>query len=500
MDSPSLTVIRQARVTDPACDTGALIDIMVEGGRITALTGPEEISTPDARYIDAAGCLVMPGLINGHTHAHGGLGRGAVPDRVTLETFLVFSAAINGERSVADIHLSAQLTALELLRKGCTSCFDMALELPGPSVSGLMAVGEAYQRVGLRAVVAPMLADRTLYQAYPDMTAALPASTRTRVEQMNMPSAQALLTVWRETQASWPFDRQRVQLGIAPTIPLHCSDELLQGCGQLSKQFGIPLQTHLSESKLQAMLGREMQGESPVARLARLGCLTPRTSVAHAVWLDDADRALLAQHGVAAVHNPLSNLRLGSGLADVRRLLDADVNVAIGTDASNTSDGQNLFEAMRMAALLSRLTSADVDQWIDAETALHMASAGGAKVLGLPDQLGQLKTGQLADLIFIDLNQTHYVPLRHLTRQFVFAESGHGLRRVMVHGQTVLLDDQVLGIDEVAVRREAERAARRLDAACVTARGFAQHMLPALSAYCCQANGLPFPVQRRLTD
>jgi 5-methylthioadenosine/S-adenosylhomocysteine deaminase len=494
----TLTVIRQARVMDPAVDAGVLVDIAIRGGHIEGITALNEIGHADAHNLDATGHLVMPGLVNGHTHAHGALGRGAVPDRVTLETFLAMSAAINGERSLADIQLSAQLTAVELLRKGCTACFDMALELPAPSVQGLLAVGEAYQAVGLRAVVAPMLADRTLYQAYPDMAMALPPKTIHRVEQLRMPDAAGLLAVWREAHQAWPFDRQQVQLGIAPTIPLHCSDELLEGCGRLSAEFNIPLQTHLSESKLQAMLGRQMQGESPVQSLARLGCLSPRTSVAHAVWLDDNDMALLAQHGVTAVHNPLSNLRLGSGLAAVRQMLDARVDVAVGTDGSNTSDGQNLFEAMRMAAYLSRLTTADTSQWVDADTALRMTSVTGPQVIGLGGHMGQIAAGQLADLLFIDLNQPHYVPLRHLLRQMVFAESGHGLRRVMVHGRIVLDEGQVLGIDEAKLQREADLAARRLDAACTAARGFAENMLPTLAAYCCQANALPFSVQRRL--
>jgi guanine deaminase len=504
------TVIRKARVMDAAIDTGVLVDIAVRDGRIERITGPGEIGRADVDNLDASGHLLMPGLVNGHTHAHGGLGRGAVPDRVTLETFLALSAAINGERTVADIQLSARLTAVELLRKGCTACFDMALELPAPSVQGLLAVGQAYQEAGLRAVVAPMLADRTLYQAYPDMAAALPPELRGRVAQLRMPDAATLLTTWRDARQAWTLDKPDghrgtgpgVRLGIAPTIPLHCSDELLEGCGRLSREFGIPLQTHLSESKLQALLGRQTQhdrqGESPVQRLARLGCLGPLTSVAHAVWLDDEDMALLARHGVTAVHNPLSNLRLGSGLAAVRRMLDAGIDVAVGTDASNTSDGQNLFEAMRMAAYLSRLSDADPARWVDADTALHMASVNGPKVLGLGGQAGLAAEGQFADLLFIDLSQAHYMPLRHLLRQLVFAESGHGLRRVMVHGRIVLDDGQVLGIDEAKLAHEAEQAARRLDAACEAARGFAHQMLPALTAYCCQVNAQPFFIERRL--
>jgi 5-methylthioadenosine/S-adenosylhomocysteine deaminase len=200
-------------------------DLLVEDGCIREIGAPGQFAAAieSARVIDATDRLVIPGLVNGHTHAHGGLGRGAVAD-VALEGFLAASPSINGQRGLDDIALSATLTGAELLKKGCTALFDMALEFPLPSVAGLHAVANAYASVGIRAVVAPMMADRTLYQAYPELLASLPEAMQPGLATLRASDSEACLAVVRQAAEDWPFDSDRVRLGIAPTIPLHCSD------------------------------------------------------------------------------------------------------------------------------------------------------------------------------------------------------------------------------------------------------------------------------------
>jgi 5-methylthioadenosine/S-adenosylhomocysteine deaminase len=460
-------------------------DVLIGDGTIQAVGPPGSHPTPGVAAVDAHDCLVIPGLTNGHTHAHGALGRGAVPDRISLEGFLAYAPAIGGQRSIDDVRLSATLCAVELARKGCTSCIDMAAQLPMPTLEGLIAVGQAYADVGVRAVVAPMISDRTLYQAYPALVAALPDRIRAQALGMTPPSARALLDVCRRAQLEWPFDRRQVQLGVGPAIPLHCSDELLQGCGELAREFGVPLQTHLLESRLQA-LAQGRGAESTVRRLHRLGCLGPGTSLAHGVWLDDEDMALIAASGATLVHNPASNLRLGSGVAPLRKLLSAGVRVAVGTDASNTSDGQNMFEAMRLAAYLSRTEAPDWNSWVSAGEAFELGTAAASKAMGLDGLLGRVQPGYLADLVLLDLGQPHFVPLRHPLRQLVFAENGSGVRRVLVGGKTIFADGRVPGVDEAALRQRAQQAAARLDRACAGAAEFAAAAYPALAAFCCQ--------------
>ena len=446
----------------------AAADVLVRDGVIAEVGAGVQA---DAERVPAGGCLVLPGFRNGHTHAHGALARGAVPDRISLEGFLAAAPALVGQRSVEDIRLSALLCAVELAHKGVTSCIDMAGQLPVPTVEGILAVGEAYAQVGLRAVVAPMVSDRTLYQAYPALSGSLPPALQAQARAIAPPDAQALLDVLREAQRRWPFDRTQVQLGVGPAIPLHCSDALLAGCAALAREFDAPLQTHLLESRLQALA--QGDGESTVQRLQRLGCLGPNTSLAHGVWLDDADLRAIAASGATLVHNPASNLRLGSGHARLRQWLDAGVRVALGTDASNTSDGQNMFEATRLASYLSRTVTPDWAQWVDAHEAFGLAT-GNARV----------RAGERADLVLLDLAQPHFTPLRQPLAQLVFGESGAGVRRVLVGGRTVFAGGRVTGVDEAALRRHAQERATALDAACAPAAAWFAQALPTLASFC----------------
>jgi guanine deaminase len=487
-------LLRGGRVLSPGHDRGEPVDILLCGETIAALGAPGALDDAAHDTIDVSDSLVLPGLTNGHTHSHAGLARGLVADRTGLEGFLACSGALNGARTVDDLRLSALLSAAELLRHGGTSCIDMTVQAPVPSVEGILAVADAYRQVGLRAVVMPMLADRTVYQAYPALLRALPEPQRSTMAALQAPRAGALMAACWAAQQAWPHDRALIQLGIGPTIPMHCSDALLADCARMSAQYSVPLQTHLLESRLQAVLGRdqssELAGEGPVQRLQRLGCLGPRTTVAHGVWLTDAEIPLLQAAGVTLVHNPPSNLRLGSGVAPLRQMLRAGLSVAIGTDSSNTSDGQHLFEAIRLGSTLSRLASPVCEDWVSVDEVLALATQGGARALGLGDRLGRIAPGCLADLVVIDLTRPPYVPLHHLARQLVLGESGANVRRVFVNGRPVLADGRVLGIDEVALRVQAEAAASRLAEAQHEARAQAALIAPCLSAF---AASLPMP-------
>ncbi len=486
----------------PSADAPARpADVLIHQGRIQALGAPGAFAgAVVARTLDATDRLLIPGLVNGHTHAHGALGRGAVPD-VALEGFLAASPAINGQRALDDLALSATLTAVELLKKGCTAAYDMCGEWPAPSLAGLHAVAGAYASVGLRAVVAPMLADRTLYQALPELLAALPADLQPRLAALQAPGPAAQLALLDDAARHWPFDADQVRLGIAPTIPLHCSDGFLQACAALAAAHGLPLQTHLAESAAQAALGPQRYGHSLVAQLAALGwpaMLQGRWSVAHAIWITDADIATLAQAGATAVHNPLSNLRLGSGVAPVQRMRAQGLAVGLGSDGANTSDTQNLFEAARLAVGLSRLVGSDESQWLSPADGLRMATEHSARVLGWAGQIGRIAAGYQADLVLLDLAQPVYVPLRDALRQLVLGENGAAVDRVLVGGRLVVDGGRVLTVDEAALRRRAQAAAERLDVRNAEGRHLAALLRPGVSAWCCGMGGAGLHLARKL--
>jgi 5-methylthioadenosine/S-adenosylhomocysteine deaminase len=457
----SQTVIREGLVLQR--DGSALPrDLLIEDGQIVAIDNPGFPVSGDAEIVSASDRLLIPGLVNSHTHSHGALNRGAVDDKVSLEMFLTGGGVSTHGRGLEDKYLSAALSAAEMIRRGCTACFDLTVEFPEPSRDGMSAVARAYQDAGMRAVVAPMIADRTIYQALPGLLDALPEGLRSHYAGLSAPPIAQTLDTCRDILASWPFDSRFIRPALGPTIPLHCSDGFLTACADLARAHGVRLQTHLAESRAQAAIGQTRYGTSLVAHLEKLGFLSDRLSVAHAIWLERDDIRRLSAHGVKAAHNPSSNLRLGSGIAPVREMLRERVTVGIGTDASNTSDGQNMFEATRLSSYLSRVDGFAADEWISADEALGMATEGSAKVLGF-EKIGRLAVGYDADIVFLGLDSPHFVPLRSPLMQLVFGENAASVKTVMIGGRIVLHDGKLLTLDEAALRARAQEAARRLD-------------------------------------
>ena len=459
-------------------DTRALL---IRDGLIAAVIDGE--GPADVPVMDATDRIIIPGLVNGHTHSHGALGRGGVAPDATLETFLTGASALNGQRSVDDLRLSAELSAAEMIRKGCTACFDLSVELPGPTVAGIHAVAMAYHEAGLRAVVAPMISDRTLFQALPGLLEAFDPAMRAALAAITLPPWQETLATVRAAIAAWPVPVTRVRPGIGPAIPLHCADDFLIACATLAEALDIPLQTHLAETRMQQVAAQARYGTTLTAHLDGLGVISPRFSGAHGVWLNAEEGARLAAQGAGIVHNPLSNLRLGSGTAPVRALLDAGVRMGVGTDASNTSDGQNMFEAMRLAATLSRAQAAAPDRWVTVPEAFVMATEGSARIMGLA-RTGRIAPGWTADLLFLDRDYGHYVPLRDALSQIVLAENGGALRDVMIDGQMVMQDQRLTTLDEASLAARARAAAARLDAANTEARLKAEAAATITRSFC----------------
>ena len=458
-------------------------DMLIQDGVIAAIENPGFAVSADAEVISADDRLLIPGLVNAHTHSHGALNRGAVDDKVSLEMFLTGAGATTQSRGLDDKYLSTALSAAELIRKGCTACFDLCAEFPGPSREGVSAIARAYRDAGMRAVVAPMIADRTIYQALPGLLDSLPTRFREQCEKLAAAPAGQTLDTCEDILKTWEFDRRWIRPGIGPTIPLHCSDEFMLRCAHLAREHGVAIQTHLAESAAQAALGITRYGKSLVAHLGELNFLSGRLSAAHAIWLDDNDIARLADKGVSVSHNPCSNLRLGSGVAPARTMLDAGVNVGIGTDASNTSDGQNMFEATRLASYLSRIDGHDTERWLSAREALHCATEGSAKALGF-ETIGRLAPGYEADIVFLRLDSPHFVPLRAPLVQMVFGETGASVHTVMIGGRVVFHDGKLLTLDEAALRKEAQEAAGRLDDANASAYATSATLSRLVGSFC----------------
>src|SRR3981189_157474 len=264
------TILRGGRVLDIAAGTAEPADILIEDDTIREI-GPPGIAAPEgAAVVSAERKLIHPGLVNAHTHAHGNLAKG-MGDRWTLELLLTAAPWLTGNRDPDDIHLTAQLGAVEMVLKGCTACYDLFVEFPLPTRDGIARVAAAYQEVGMRAVIAPMVADRTFYEAIPGLHDALPEALRGQVAALRLAPGAATLEAIRAALEDWSFDRDRARPPAAPTIPHHCSDDFILGCAALARDFDLGLHSHVAESKVQAIAGLRLSGKTLTAPLEEIG-------------------------------------------------------------------------------------------------------------------------------------------------------------------------------------------------------------------------------------
>jgi 5-methylthioadenosine/S-adenosylhomocysteine deaminase len=474
---------------------GEHADLLVDGDTIVAVLAPGEAVSDDVHRIDATNRLLIPGLINSHTHATAALTK-CMADRWSLELLLNAAAYTAGGRTNEYKYLSAKIGALEMVRKGCTACYDLAVEIPAPSVEGIDAVARAYADVGMRAVIAPMMADRTFYQAIPGLIDAMPAPLRERAQSFRATPYDVSLSTCRTLVENWRWDRTQLAPALGPTIPHHCSDEFLTGCRDLANAHGIGIQMHVAESKVQAVVAPRIYQTTLVGHLHELGLLAPNFTAAHAVWLDDVDIARLADTGASVAHNPGSNMKLGSGLAVAWKLRDRGVNFGIGTDGCISSDNQNMFEAMRMAAFVSRVQGPDPRNWLSAAQAFEAATVGGARALGMEKSIGQLAPGYKADVVFLDLTTINYVPLNNPLLHVVFCEDATGVDRVMVGGRMLVEGGKVLDADMPKLAAEAGAAVGQLEQINAGAREFVHAFEPVVLDYCVGLAREPYPVQR----
>jgi len=278
----AFSILRGGRMLDIAAGTAEPADILVEDDTIREIGPPGCPAPADAVEIAAARRLLHPGLVNAHTHGHGNLAKG-MGDRWPLELLLSAAPWITGNRTAEDKYLSTQLGAVEMVTKGCTACYDLSFEWPLPTAEGLALAGKAYADVGMRAVVAPMVADRSFYEAIPGLMEALPRPLQSRVAELRLPPAETTLAAIRQALRDWSFDRDRVCPAVAPTIPHHCSDAFILGCADLAREFGLGVHSHVAESKVQAVTGIRLYGRTQTAHLDSLGVLGPHFTVAHGV-------------------------------------------------------------------------------------------------------------------------------------------------------------------------------------------------------------------------
>ena len=346
----------------------------------------------------------MPGFVNAHFHSYDGLVKGLLEDMPFDVWALHSQPAYFGPRSRAEIRARTLVGAIECLKHGITTVQDMNSLMPQDEET-LDIILSAFAEVGIRVVFSIALRDVAALDIAPFLPADMPADIRAMVEGTARDPHADLAFVERQIARIDPLPA-RFHWALSPSGPQRASPALLEGIVDMARRHRLPVTTHVLETPAQrakaGVLYRD-HGGSMVRYMASMGLLGPGTTLAHGVWLDDGEIALLAEHGASLAHNPMSNLKLKSGVAPIRRLHEAGVNLALGCDNCSCGDCQSLFQGMKLFCTLAAITDPN-PTGVHAVHAIEAATLGGARALGLDGVVGAIRPGMRADLCLIDLS------------------------------------------------------------------------------------------------
>jgi len=415
--------------------------IAIEGRDIVAV-GPTEAILAEwqaPEVVDCRGAAVLPGLINTHAHVPMSLLRGLADD-LRLDVWL-FGYMLPVEREFVGPEFcrwGTLLSCAEMIRSGVTCFADMYYYEH--------EVAQAVADAGMRAVCAETI----MKWPTPDAE-----------------SYDESLALCRDFVEAWK-GHPLVTPAVGPHAPETSTPELLRGAAQLATEYDVPLLIHIGETAGGVEESRVLYGVSPLEALEQYGVLDAKVLAAHCVHITDRERAILAARGVGVAHNPTSNLKLASGLADVVAMLEAGISVGIGTDGQASNNDQDLFEETRLAALLPKGITGDPTA-VPARQAFAMATIGGARALRMEGIIGSLEVGKRADIAVVKLDCIHNVPHFDLSpdntySQLVYATKSHDVQQVMIDGRWVMRDRVLLTVDEAQVRAEAQRIATQVGA------------------------------------
>ena len=408
--------------------------VVISGDRIKEISVSNDNPLPETNeIIYATDAIILPGLINAHCHSPMVLFRGMADD-LPLKTWLyeyIFPAEakyINPDT----VYWASLLACMEMIASGTTTCID-----------GYFFADEivkALHKSGMRALVAQGVIDFPA-PGVPD-------------PKKNLLVASAFLEKWIDFS-------DRIIPGIFCHSPLTCSAKTLLKAKEISSQFNLPLQTHLSETHEEVEEIRQKTSLRPVFYLDDLGLLNSNLIAAHAIYLNEEEIDLLAARGVNIAHCPESNMKLGSGVAPVAQMLKKGITVGIGTDGCASNNNLDLFSEMDTSAKLDKVTTLD-PTIIDARAVLAMATIGGATVIGLENRIGTIEPGKKADIIIVDTHSPHMTPMYNPYSQLVYSATGGDVRDVIINGTIVYKDRRFTNLDSAEIMDEVKRLCRRI--------------------------------------
>jgi 5-methylthioadenosine/S-adenosylhomocysteine deaminase len=408
--------------------------VAIKGTQIIALGEKEAFLSRyrGEKVIDARGGIVMPGLINGHTHAAMTCFRGIADDMELLDwlnNYIFPAEAKNVDPGLA--YWGSLLACAEMIKSGTTTFCDMYIFEE--------ETARAAKAAGMRCLIGEVLFD------FPSPNAKSPSEA---------------LDYTRRLIEKWAGD-PLINIVVEPHALYTCSKSLLMEAKALADEYKIPLATHLLESKGEIKLLNDKLGMKATHYLRELKVLDPSFIAFHGVYLDDEDLMILADHGCKVVHNPASNMKLASGIAPVTEMIRKGIPVGLGTDGCASNNNLDMFQEMDTAAKLGKLALLDPTV-MSARTVLEMATCRGAEVLGREDRIGSLKAGMQADMIVIDTDKPHLTPMYHEYSHLVYAAGGADVDTVVINGQVVMEKRKLMTIDEEKVMTEVRRIAERV--------------------------------------
>ncbi len=405
---------------------------VISRDRLVEVNGPDDYQSTAMRGIDCSGCLIMPGLVNAHTHAAMSLLRG-IADDLPLDRWLNdYIFPVEAKHVDPDFVLQGTLlSAVEMALGGITTYADGYFHMEQAAAAAL--------QVGLRSVVAQGILD------VPTPDAPTPGS-------------------WKDRAERFLADCPRDSL-ITPALFCHsaylCGPDTLRAAGELTRQHNTLLFSHVAETRAEVEEVKRGYGKGPVELLNDVGVLGPDFVAVHVSHVSDRDREILAETGTGTVHCPESNMKLAAGPASVKELLDVGVRVAIGTDGPASNNNLDLLEEIRSAAFLAKLVYNDPVS-LDAKSLIRMATVDGAAVLGMDDRIGSLEKGKLADLIVLDLDRPHLTPLYDPVSHLVYAARGSDVRDVIVNGRIVVRDKEIVTVNEKDIKARVREIAAKI--------------------------------------
>ncbi|MFR9651867.1 MAG: amidohydrolase [Rikenellaceae bacterium] len=381
---------------------------------------------PEAEVINCRGRVVMPGLINTHTHVSMTLMRNYADNKPIQEWLNDYIWVFEAKQTNDDIVAGAKLGMAEMLLGGTTSIVDMYMT------------------------------------SYNIASAALEMGIRARMDECvivesHLDSTMDNLSKCRDLTA----DCSRLSIGIGPHAPYTCTPKMLERTLSESEKCNLPICTHLCEGKEEREMIYKQHGLYPVQYLDKYGVITDHTLLAHSIHLSDEDIELIAQRGASVSHSPQSNMKLASGVARVVDLVRAGVNVTLSTDGACSNNDLDMWEEMRTALLLQRVTTLDAQALMPYDV-LQMATVNGAKALGMEGELGVIKQGALADVIVVNMTAPHLMPNGNIHSALIFCAKSSDVEHVIVDGKQLVSNHQLIGVDTIALAKEVVKRKNRI--------------------------------------